>query len=118
MHAEKAVEGHRCSKTRARRAVTGDNAQRLGVRQPSGALADDGIKRKVAKTPRRRKLWPSAKTSAPLRLGIKIGHAEIEGGEVAERGDDNRWHGYWRVSETALHLGCMKTPTNTNTHAI
>jgi transposase len=28
-----------------------------------------------------------------------------------------RWHGYWRVSETALHQGSyMKTKTNTNTH--
>src|ERR1017187_1888108 len=38
------------------------------MRQPSGALAEDGIKRKDAKTPRRREGWPSAKTFASLRL--------------------------------------------------
>ena len=31
--------------------------------------------------------------------------------------DDNRWHGYWRVSETALHPG-LNMNTNTNTHNV
>ena len=32
------------------------------------------------------------------------------------RSVENRWPGYWRVSETALPLGCMKTQTNPNPH--
>ncbi len=79
---EKAVEGHRTPRRwRVDRGFP-NRAQRPGVRQPSGALAGDKIKRQDAKTPRRGEGWPSAKTFAPLCLcafALKIYRGEING---------------------------------------
>ena len=84
----KPVEGHRSPERWRVNRCPPNRAKRLGVRQPSGAVAGDGIKRKVAKSRRRREWWPSAKTFASLRLCVKIGRAEINGsGRDAENGN-------------------------------